>query len=143
MFVVMSEGTGTGEEIRVLIVDDDPQVVDLADEYLAHTDGQFSVVTETSAPAAVDLLAAGEEFDCIVSDYRMPRMDGLEFLAAVREVEGDVPFVLFTSHWEELFEESTPDGVTDLVRKDPRSGSYSELVTRISQIAGAGSGAEA
>ena len=37
--------------------------------------------------------------DCVVSDYEMPGVDGIEFLEAIREDRPDPPFILFTG-WE-------------------------------------------
>ena len=46
---------------------------------------------------ALDLLLAGEKFDCICSDWQMPVMDGLSLLKAVRtKLNLDVPFVVFS-----------------------------------------------
>ncbi|WP_169302380.1 response regulator [Halorientalis salina] len=133
---MVTDDAETGETVRVVVVDDNPAVVDLASEYLEHTDGRFSVLTETSAPAAVERLRDCEAgVDCIVSDYQMPEMNGFEFLEAVQETCDDVPFILFTSQGRELFEESPPDGVTELIQKDGRSGLYSELADRVTRAA--------
>lgn len=130
------EGTAT---VRVVVVDDDPAVVSLASEYLEHTDGRFSVFTETSARAAVERLRdCDARIDCIVSDYEMPGMNGLEFREAVQETCSDVPFILFTSHARDLFEEAPPEGITELIRKDGRRGNYSELADRVTRAAESG-----
>jgi len=88
----MTEG---GSPIRVLHVDDDPEFLDLAATYLERQDGGFTIETAPGADAGLDCLAAGE-FDCVISDYEMPGMNGIDFLRAVREDYPDLPFVLFT-----------------------------------------------
>ncbi|MFB6178476.1 MAG: response regulator [Halorientalis sp.] len=133
-----ADEANTDETVRVVVVDDDPAVVDLASEYLEYTDGRFTVYTETSAPAAIERLRACEAgVDCIVSDYKMPEMNGFEFLEAVQETCDDVPFILFTSQGRQLFEEEgpTPEGVTELIQKDGRTGLYSELARRVTRAA--------
>lgn len=124
------------ETVRVAVVDDNPAVVELASEYMEYSDSRFSVFTETNAAKALERIRdcpAG--IDCIVSDYKMPEMNGYEFLEAVKEIERDVPFILFTSHGRELFEQPTPDGVTELIQKDARDGIYSELVEQVARAA--------
>lgn len=132
----MVSGDADGDDVRVLVVDDNPAIVELASEYLEHTDSRFSVKTETSAQAALERLRECDAgVDCIVSDYEMPEMNGFEFLDAVQETCADVPFILFTSHGRELFERPTPDGVTEMIQKDGRTGLYTELVERVSKAA--------
>ncbi len=132
----MGSDGADAETVRVLVVDDNPAVVELASEYLEHTDSRFSVRTETSAAAALEQLRERDDtVDCIVSDYKMPEMNGFEFLEAVKETCADVPFILFTSQARELFEQPTPDGITEMIQKDGRRGLYSELVEHVARAA--------
>ncbi|MEF8976962.1 MAG: PAS domain S-box protein [Halapricum sp.] len=87
-------------EIRVLHVDDEPDFVDLTARYLEREAETLSVDTETGAEAALDRLEA-ERFDCVVSDYQMPGMDGLALLERLRERGDDVPFIIFTGKGRE------------------------------------------
>ncbi|MDG5776097.1 response regulator [Haloarculaceae archaeon H-GB2-1] len=90
-----------GPPIRVLHVDDDPAMTSLTAVRLEHLDDSLSVVSETDA---TDALAhfRNADVDCIVSDYDMPGLDGLELLEAVRvEHDSDVPFVMFTGKGRE------------------------------------------
>lgn len=86
--------------IRVLHVDDEPADLEITRILLkreAKDDFDFDFVSVLSAEDALEKLET-EYFDAIVSDYKMPGMDGLEFLEAVRN-DGrydDTPFILFT-----------------------------------------------
>jgi CheY-like chemotaxis protein len=80
--------------IRVLHVDDDPNLAETTARLLEHENERFIVDTDTSA-CEVLATTAIEKFDCIVSDYDMPHMDGLQFLEAVRDDHPNMPFILF------------------------------------------------
>ena len=79
---------------RVLIVDDEPDLLEsLAD--LLHR--EFEVVTAVGGHAALDA-AARSHPHVVVSDMRMPGMDGATFLARVREREPGAVRILLTGH---------------------------------------------
>ncbi len=80
--------------IRVLHVDDEPEVLKLAQIFLRR-EGEFEITSVDSAEEALTKLEKGR-FDVIISDCRMPGMDGLEFLEEVRETRGSIPFVFFS-----------------------------------------------
>jgi len=123
--------TAADDEIRVLLVDDDRSVVDMLATVLRREDDRFEVRTETTVEGAIDALADAP-IDCIVSDYRMPGTDGLEFLETVRAEHGDLPFALLTGAGDEgVASEAISAGVTDYVRKEAGSGEYSLLATRL------------
>lgn len=78
----------------MLVVDDDPHLLTIAEELLAREDG-FEVETAENALDACRTLREGT-VDCVVSDYRMPAVDGMDLLETIRETE-DIPFVMFTN----------------------------------------------
>ncbi len=88
--------------VRILHVDDDPAFAALAADALERADDRFEVITESDADAALERLAEAE-IDCVVSDYRMPGTDGIEFLRAFRRRFPDhpAPFVLLTGEGDE------------------------------------------
>ena len=119
--------------IRVLHVDDDPDFVEMAAAFLEHEHDAFEVETATSADAGLDRLAAGD-IDCIVSDFEMPGLDGLEFLRLVREVYPSLPFILFTGQGSEtVASKAISAGVTEYLRKRAGTEQFLLLANRIEQ----------
>ncbi|WP_049936737.1 PAS domain S-box protein [Haloplanus natans] len=119
--------------IRVLLVDDVADFAAIAAELLEREDDRLDVTTETDPSASLDRLAESA-FDCLVSDYQMPGMDGLELLGAVRERWPTLPFVLFTGKGsEEIASEAISAGATDYVRKGTATDQYALLANRIVQ----------
>ena len=120
-------------EISVLHVDDEPEFLEMASSYLEHVDDTITVHAETDAEAALErYLREPETIDCIVSDYQMPGMDGLDLLEAVRARDPDVPFILFTGKGSEVVAaDAIAAGVTEYMQKAVGSEHYRVLANRI------------
>ncbi|WGI18009.1 PAS domain S-box protein [Methanonatronarchaeum sp. AMET-Sl] len=83
------------------MVDDEPGFLDLAEIYLEREDEGLEVETTSSIEEALELIKK-DCFDCVVSDYQMPSMDGIEFLDTLRNEFGmGIPFILFTGKGRE------------------------------------------
>lgn len=93
----------------VLIVDDDPSIL-LVSRLSLERNGEFRVRVARSAPEALAHLDT-QTFDVIVSDYRMPPVNGIEFLSLLRSQDTATPFILFTSMARRHFNSSLFDGV--------------------------------
>ena len=121
-------------EIHVLHVDDDKEFVDLAALLLERESEALSVTVETSVEAGLERIDS-EPVDCVVSDYDMPRTDGLEFLRAVREREPDLPFVLFTGKGsEEIASAAISAGVSDYLQKVAGTDQFKVLANRVQNL---------
>jgi PAS domain S-box-containing protein len=117
--------------IRVLHVDDEPGFAEMVAEFLERENDRLHVQTATGASAGLDRLEQ-EGIDCIVSDYEMPEMNGIEFLSAVREEYPDLPFILYTGKGsEEVASDAISNGVTDYLQKETGTGQYTVLANRI------------
>lgn len=124
-------GIGSEVEITVLVVDDDPDLLDLTASFLKRERDEFSVKSEPNPEDALERLRENP-VDVIVSDYDMPGMNGLKFLEAVREEHEDIPFILFTGKGsEEIASKAISKGVTDYLQKGTDSSQYSLLANRI------------
>jgi PAS domain S-box-containing protein len=99
--------------------------------FLSRESDDFDVITEHEPRQALDRLET-DSIDCIVCDYDMPEMNGLEFLEAVREEYPDLPFILFTGKGsEEIASEAISRGVTDYLQKGGGTDQYTVLANRI------------
>ena len=117
--------------IHVLHVDDEPGFAELTAEFLERHDERLAVTTATSAKQGLDIVDEGH-IDCIVSDFDMPQLDGIQFLQAVRETRPDLPFILFTGKGsEEVASEAISKGATDYLQKQAGSDQYLVLANRI------------
>lgn len=84
----------SGEVIRVLHVDDDRFFLKVAKECL-EMQGPFHVDMVSSVEEALEKLKK-KQYDIVISEYKMPGKDGLEFLKELRQSGDTIPFVIFT-----------------------------------------------
>ncbi len=82
---------------RVLCVDDEPMVLEGLERNLGE---HFEIVTASSGRDALAAIASQPAFAAIVSDMRMPQMNGAEFLARARELAPDASRLLLTGYAE-------------------------------------------
>lgn len=83
---------------RVLIVDDEPEAVELLQEFLGAKG--YDVITAGDGAEAVRKVM-DERPHLILLDVRMPKMDGLEVLRRVREIDKEVGVIMVTGVTEE------------------------------------------
>jgi DNA-binding NtrC family response regulator len=80
---------------NVLIVDDDPDVLDMLERLLQKLDYQTFVAP--NGERALEIVDKSK-VNVVVSDLVMPEMDGIEFLKRVKSRKGDIPFIMITGH---------------------------------------------
>lgn len=80
---------------RVLLVDDEPNLLDGIRRQLR---GKFAIEAAAGAERALEILRGGSRFSVVVSDMRMPSIDGAEFLSQVRRSYPDMVRVMLTGN---------------------------------------------
>jgi DNA-binding NtrC family response regulator len=85
---------------RVLLVDDDIELLDIARILLNQKEPDLEIVVSSSVNDALEKLE-NEEFDVIISDFLMPDYSGLDMLEALRAGGDDIGFVIWTGHSSE------------------------------------------
>ncbi len=113
---------------RVLVVDDDPdlrastvQALDLAG--LAYHD-------LGSAEQALEYVSFGFH-GVVLTDIRMPRMDGLTLMSRVHEIDREIPVILMTGHGDvQLAVRAMREGAHDFIEKPFSANQMTELVAR-------------
>lgn len=98
----MTQGTEEGggrsdETLSILVVDDE---ADICQSILTFIEGSMPNATVRSERNASDALSYLEAYpvDLIITDYRMPDVNGLEFLRAARELRGETPRIMMTAY---------------------------------------------
>lgn len=81
---------------KILIVDDELDMRELLE--LIITDRTSYQVVTASDPLKVPELLREGDFDLLISDLRMPQMDGMELLDRVRQIDSQLPFIILTAY---------------------------------------------
>ena len=120
--------------IRVLCVDDEPELVALVADYLTNNADDMMAVAATDARDALSILE-NEPVDCVVCDYQIPGMSGLDILDAAREIDPDLPFILFTGRGSEhIAAEAIRAGVSDYITKSAGTENFELLANRVRNL---------
>src|SRR5436309_8609433 len=102
---------------RVLIVDDDLALLQALSEALRLRVDEVTVDTADSGAAALDRIAA-RDYDAIVTDIKMPGMDGLALLTEIRARRPETPTLMITGHGEHaLAVHALRGGAHDFIQK--------------------------
>lgn len=94
------QGASTVKSIRVLHVDDDSTLLEVAKQIMQDMNSNLIVDFALSVDEAFSKLSI-ECYDAIVSDYEMPSKNGLDFLKTLKQIGWEVPFILFTGKGRE------------------------------------------
>lgn len=87
-----------GSTPTILLVDDEEMVLNSIKSFFA-IESDYKLVTYTSPIQALEDIERNQRnFDLVISDYLMPEMDGITFLAKVKELRPFVPRILLTGY---------------------------------------------
>jgi DNA-binding NtrC family response regulator len=81
---------------RILIVDDEIDMLELLE--LIITDRTDYEVTTTNNPLEVPELLKKNPYDLVITDLRMPDVDGIELIEMVKQIDDQLPFMIITAY---------------------------------------------
>ncbi|MCB8819633.1 response regulator [Microvirga rosea] len=97
--------TSPGQRVRILLVDDDPDVRAVTAAYLS--DMGHRVVEASDGAAGLDILRADDQIDLLIADFAMPGMTGLDLALQAREHNPSLGVLLVTGYADP---ERVPEG---------------------------------
>jgi signal transduction histidine kinase len=124
---------GESEGVAVLIVDDSEFFADMIAREISER-SQFETTACYDGEEALETLERRDDIECIVSDYRMQPLNGLDLLEEVRNTTENLPFILLTGQGsEEIAVKAISSGATDYVTKEMvvEDSEFSLLLNRI------------
>lgn len=124
--------------MNIIIVDDEPTIVSGLKEALsAHG---HEVWTAVNGKEAFELFSQNiENYDLLISDIKMPVMDGLTLLKQLQQLEPELPVVLITGYSEmELALQALRLGAIDFILKPMRLKTLFAVVDKVEQRKKAG-----
>jgi DNA-binding NtrC family response regulator len=101
---------------RILVVDDEPNMLRLLKTILMDKTGYE--VTTTNNPLEVSKLLQEDHYDLVITDLKMPLVDGIDLIGIVKNIEAAMPIIVITAYGTiELAEEAIQKGAYDFITK--------------------------
>jgi DNA-binding NtrC family response regulator len=101
---------------KLLIVDDEPDMLKLLG-MIIRDKTPYETITTNNPAEALDLVKKGG-YDLVITDLKMPGLDGVEMLEAVKKLDADIPVIIMTAYGTvETAEEALSKGAFDFITK--------------------------
>ena len=101
---------------RILVVDDEPNMLRLLKTILMDKTGYE--VTTTNNPLEVSKLLQEGHYDLVVTDLKMPLVDGIDLIGIVKNIDASMPIIVITAYGTiETAEEAIQKGAYDFITK--------------------------
>jgi DNA-binding NtrC family response regulator len=106
---------------KILIVDDEPDMLKLLSMILREKT-PYSITTTNNPLEALEMAKQGD-FDLVISDLKMPGLDGIELIDAIKRLNEDIPIIIITAYGTvesaaEAIEKGGFDFITKPFRKE-------------------------
>ncbi len=104
---------------KILIIEDESAIRRVLKKILSEENDTYEVFEAEDGLAGVEIVKK-EDFDLIISDIKMPKMDGVEVLEAVRKIKPEIPVIMISGHGElETAVQTMRLGAFDYISKPP------------------------
>jgi signal transduction histidine kinase/ActR/RegA family two-component response regulator len=127
---ILSLGELQGGSGRILLVDDEVQVVQVTGEILQSLG--YNIVGRTSSEEALKLFSSSpHDFDMVITDLTMPGLTGLELSEGVKKVRPEIPIILFTGYSDQISKDAAMEaGINEYCMKPISMRELSMVVGR-------------
>ena len=119
---------------RILVIDDEVDMLMLL-RMIIEENTDYDVKTTNSPTEGIKLFRE-EDYDLIITDLKMPGLDGIDLFDEFREIKPDVPVIIITAYGSvETAEEAMRKGVAEFIAKPFRKDTILFTIKRILELA--------
>lgn len=102
---------------KILIIDDEKAIRNTLREILEYE--SYEVDEASNGAEGLEKLA-NDDYEAVLCDVKMPKMDGIEVLTKAKEIDDDIPFIMISGNGTiETAVEATKKGAYDFISKPP------------------------
>jgi len=104
---------------RILIIEDEQSIRRVLKKILSEEDSSYEIFESADGLTAMQSIKK-DDYDLVLCDIKMPKMDGIEVLQATKKIKPDIPFVMISGHGDlETAVNSMRLGAYDYIAKPP------------------------
>ena len=119
---------------RILVIDDELDMLMLL-RMIIEDKTDYEVET-TNTPSEGLKLLTENHYDLVITDLKMPGMDGIELFDEFKEIKPDVPVIIITAYGSlEIADEAMKKGVADFITKPFRKDNILFTINRVLELA--------
>ncbi|MBW2566628.1 MAG: response regulator [Deltaproteobacteria bacterium] len=119
---------------RILVVDDELDMLMLL-RMMIEDSTDYEVDT-TNNPSEALKIVTEKDVDLVISDLKMPGMDGMELFDELKEIRPDIPVIIITAYGSlEIADEAMKKGVADFITKPFRKDNILFTINRVLELA--------
>ncbi len=119
---------------KILVIDDEIDMLTLLRMIIE--DNTAYVVETTNNPSEGLKLLIEQDYDLVISDLKMPGMDGLELFDELKEIKPDLPMIIITAYGSiETSKDAMKMGIADFITKPFRKDNILFTINRVLELA--------
>jgi DNA-binding NtrC family response regulator len=119
---------------RILVVDDELDMLMLL-RMIIEDNSDYAVDTTNNPSEGLKMLTE-KDYDLVISDLKMPGMDGMELFDELQEIKPGVPVIIITAYGSlETADDAMKKGVSDFITKPFRKDSILFTINRVLELA--------
>ena len=119
---------------RILVVDDELDMLMLL-RMIIEDNSDYAVETTNNPSEGLKMLTE-KDYDLVISDLKMPGMDGMELFDELKDIKPGVPVIIITAYGSvETADEAMKKGVADFITKPFRKDSILFTIKRVLELA--------